>query len=145
MPKFLHNFSEYNDGTIVDNGWWKIDGCYITNLYGGRQAYEPSDDDIIVEADDITNLDWSCLLKPDSIFGFIDRNGKHYSCDYGEHRLFAQLYLKSNERCLEIQGWVKIYRNYNRQIEYYYENNLTNAQILTLENLGILREEDRIY
>lgn len=41
--------------------------------------------------------------------GWIDRDGKFYPCDYGEHVKFCEK-IGFTERELELKGWVKITR-----------------------------------
>lgn len=144
MPKFLHEYLEYPCGLKIDNGWWKIENNYLYNRAGGSHSYVPNENDIIAEVNDWDDLDYSYLLKPDSEYGYIDREGNFYGCDYHEHSDIAELYLKTTERELEEKGWIKIYRSHNHKTTYYYEHNLTEAQIKTLEEKNLLKDHDRI-
>lgn len=144
--KFLHEFSKYGDGTVSDNGWWQIseDGKRLLNGAGGWHDYIPSDDDIIAEADSWEDLDWSCLIMPDSPYGWIDREGKWYGCKYSDHASVANLVLHSSERALEMQGWIKVYRNFRGEVDWFFDcdlgairSRLTPAQVKTLEDHGI--------
>lgn len=143
--KFLHEFLKYGDGTKRDNGWWKIsaDGTNLLNEVGGYHPYIPCPDDIIAEADSWDDLDYSYLLKPDSSYGWIDRDGKFFGCDYSGHRDIAERILHSSERALEMQGWIKIYRDFDGKTtwfiewDYCHSGGITEAQEKTLEEKGL--------
>ncbi len=138
--KFLHEFLEYQNGKKVDNGWWLIDEKLnrLYNRRSGYHSYEPSGNDIIVEADNWQDLDWSCLLKPDSPYGWIDLNGTFYGCDHFEHAELADLYFKSNERALEDIGYIKVYREIDGTVAYYTSRRFpTEKQEQTLIDRGI--------
>jgi hypothetical protein len=130
MAKFLHEFMCYGDSTEKhDNGWWEIDGDYLYNTAGGRHSYIPKADDIIAEADDITGLDWSHLIKDDCPTGWVDLDGKFYGCEVEAHSAVARLYFKSDEKELEELGWVKIFRSFNdKSLTFYCENRNMNKQ-----------------
>lgn len=135
--KFLHEFIKYSNGEVEDNGWWEIQGNKLVNRMGGWHDYSTAEDDIIVEAESWDRLDWSCLIKPDSPYGWIDLDGVFYGCDYHDHDSLARLYFKSDERTLEMIGFVKIYRSFNRTTAYYVERYLTAKQEATLLERGI--------
>lgn len=142
--KFLHEFIDNGDGTKRDNGWWKIseDGKHLENPCGGYHDYIPCQDDVIAEADSWDDLDYSFLLKPDSPYGWIDREGKFYGCAYSDHSAVASRILHSSERTLEMQGYIKIYRNFEGKTEWFIEwdychsGGITEAQEKTLEEKG---------
>ena len=143
--RFLHEFFKNADGTKRDNGWWRIseDGKHLINAYGGWHDYTPSSDDIIAEADSWDDLDWSHLLKPDSPYGWIDREGKFYGCSYSNHDAVAERILHSNDRVLEEQGWIKVYRASTGETVWYTDwrycrsGGITEAQEKTLEEKGL--------
>ena len=139
MAKFLHEYIRYADGSVKENGWWKIDGNRLVNRFGGNHEYEPHQSDEIVEAADFNDLtdkvDYSYLLSPDSPYGWIDLEGNFYGCNYTEHSTLAYCYFKSSERELEMKGYVKVYRGH-RGISYYIEGYLTDAQAATLRERG---------
>ena len=144
--KFLHEFSRYGNGVVLDNGWWKIseNGKYLENRSGGYHGYTPREDDIIVEVDDWDDLDYSYLLKPDSPYGWIDRDGKFYGCDYRHHNALAiYVFRKDDEEDLIREGWVKVYRDFQGKICAYYDwslgvrGRLTEAQEKTLDERNI--------
>lgn len=137
MRKFLHEFRHYSDGTIEDNKWWEIKGDRVYCMAGGWHEYNPSKDDIIVYANDWNELDWSCLLKDDSLYGWIDVHGRFYGCDYMEHDRIAYLYFKCTERNLEDAGFAKVYRDYDGSQAYYVAKYLTERQEKTLIDMGI--------
>ena len=143
--KFLHEFCRYGNGQIEDNGWWKIssDGKRLINRHGGGHDYIPSDNDIICEVDHWEDLDYSYLLKPDSPYGWIDREGKWYGCRYMQHDDVAELVLHTSSRELEENGWIKIFRTWNCQRDAYidYQNGIrgrvTEQQLKTLVDIGM--------
>lgn len=144
--KFLHEFCTSANGTVLDNGWWKIEGNRVYNRFGGCHTYEPSDTDIIVECDDWKDLDWSILIKKDSPYGWISRDGTFYGCGYGDHKDLAELYLHKSEKELELLGYIKIYRGYDRKPSMYFNylncGFITENQKNTLSNLGFIEGDD---
>lgn len=138
MKKFLHEFSRYADGSVKDNGWWEIVGDRLYNINGGfHYLCDTSPNQIIVEAEDFHDLDWSCLLRPDSPYGWIDVHGKFFGCHFMEHDLLAEYYFKCSEIDLENAGFVKVYRNYDGKQSYYTQKHLTEQQEKTLIDLGV--------
>lgn len=140
--KFLHEFLRYSDGTVRDNMWWRIseDGTMLFNRCGGHHSYEPSEDDIICEVDSWDDLDYSFLLKNESPYGWIDRNGKYYGCEYEDHDDIAELVLHKTSRQLETEGWIKVYRSFNRGIETYIDDKWNH--LVTPEQLRTLSEKN---
>ena len=153
MPKFLHEYSRYSNGLIVDNGWWKIseNGKYLKNRCGGYHSYIPREDDVICEANGWDDLDYSYLLQPNSKYGWIDRDGKFYGCDYTHHSALAERVLKKSERELEKLGWIKVFADFNGGIAWYIDfdqgirGRVTEAQVKTLIDRGIMPEEQKDY
>ena len=135
--KFLHEFMTWGDGTKQDNGWGEIVGDKLVNRVGGWHEYIPAPDDIIVEADNWADLDWSCLLNPNSPYGWIDKDGNFYGCNHFEHASLAELYFKCSERALEDSGFVKLYRSYDGSVGYYVARYLTEKQEETLLEKGV--------
>lgn len=140
--KFVHEFLHYDNGSVKDNGWWEIseDGAKLFNMWGGWHDYTPREDDIIVEADNWDQLDWSCLLKPDSPYGWIDRRGVWYGCDYQSHAEVAELVLHSSERALEVQGWVKVFRGLGGKADWYIDADQGIRGRITAEQVKALKE-----
>lgn len=142
--KFLHEFMRSKDGSLRDNGWWEIIGNKVYNICGGYHDYKPSEDDIIVSANDWDELDWSCMLEDDSQYGWVDVHGRFYGCDYMKHNEVAEMYFKCTERELENAGFVKIYRDYDGTRSYYVAKYLTERQEKALIDMGIsIREEQQ--
>lgn len=112
-------------------GWWELRGNYVYNMCGGRHIYDPDDCETIVEAESWEDLDWDCLLDPDSDLGWLSPKGDWYPCGYQDHSIVADFCLKSSEEELEEQGWVKIYFlswSSRKDIDYYCKNRITKAQ-----------------
>lgn len=147
--KFLHEFLKYSNGTVVDNGWWRIsdDGTKLVNRCGGYHGYEPSEDDIVCEVDGWGDLDYSFLVKNDSPYGWIDRNGKYYGCEYEDHEDIAEFVLHKTSRQLEAEGWIKVYRGYGRERETYIDEKwwhlVTPEQLQTLVEKQL--EDTHVY
>lgn len=121
MPKFLHEFLRYADGTVIENGWWEIKGDRLINMVGGWHPYNPREDDIIIEAENIESLDWSCLIDNKYSTGWLDLDGNFYGCEPTGHSMMAEFYFKSSERELEKIGFVKLFRDYDQTINWYCE------------------------
>ena len=139
--KFLHEYLRYSSGLVTDNGWWRISDCgtKLYNRRGGYHSYTPSKDDIICEADSWDDLDYSFLVKNDSLYGWIDRNGRYYGCEYEDHDDVAELVLHKTSRQLEEEGWIKVYRGYNRERETYIDDKW--SHLVTPEQLQTLVEK----
>lgn len=138
--KFLHEFLSYSNGLVTDNGWWRIsnDETKLFNRCGGYHSYVPSEDDIICEVDSWDDLDWSFLVKNESPYGWIDRNGKYYGCEYEDHDNIAELVLHKTSRQLETEGWIKVYMSFNRGIETYIDDKW--SHLVSPEQLRTLTE-----
>lgn len=108
--KFLHAFSRYSNGDVVDNGYWEIKGDYIENYDGGRTSYTPSPDDKIVYYDSWKSLYYHTVRDDTQITGWIAPNGEFFGCAPQNHRLMTLFYFgESDERALEKKGYIKIY------------------------------------
>ena len=128
---------------LVDGFWWELENGYCYNRAGGRHKYMPSADDVIAEAENFEDLDWSCLLDPKSKLGWVSPDGRFYGCGYSDHADVASLYLKKSEKDLEDEGWVKIWWSNFNHVRRWSNTKLmlSEAQKITLEKLG-LREYD---
>lgn len=136
MLKFLHEFINLPNGEKIDNGWWQIDGNLLVNIQGAHHEYIPNEDDIIVEAESLEDIDCKFLLVPDSRFGWVAPDGTFYGCEFSDHSLIARLVFKSDEQTLE-KTHVKIY-GYERRTEAYTRRPfLTEQQTKTLKERGI--------
>lgn len=125
MPYFLHEYNHYNDGSIVDNGYWEIDSydvlgdikdlvgctCRVYNICGGWHEVTIKAEDEIIQADTWDELDCSYLLNSNSHLGWLSPEGEFYGCDYFEHSLIAERIIHKSEPELEEEGWVKMYRS----------------------------------
>lgn len=125
MPYYLHEYNHYNDGSIVDNGYWEIDfydipdnikdlvgcTCRVYNICGGWHNVTIEANDEIIQADSWDDLDYTYLLNPHSRLGWLSPEGEFYGCKYFEHRMIADRVIHKDERELEREGWVKMYKN----------------------------------
>ena len=147
--RFLHEFLRYSNGEVRDNGWWKIseDGTKLINRCGGHHSYTPNENDIICEVESWDDLDYSFLLKDESPYGWIDRNGRYYGCDYEDHDDIAEYVLKKTSRQLETEGWIKVYRSFRGGAETYIDDKwsmlVSPEQLQTLIEKGL--EDTYVY
>ena len=103
-----------------DNYWWEYDDktpleyATVYNMYGGKMTECDLTKCEIVEAKDFEYLDWTNtdLLNNQSKFGWVDRNGKFYGCNFEHHGLQAKLVHRSSRRELEKLGWIIIGKNF---------------------------------
>lgn len=81
-------------------------GCFSCDITGIE----------IVKANDFTELNWKNTKLYDDQYetGWLAPNGEFYGCSYEYHRFCARFVLKSEERELEKQGFVKISKKINR-------------------------------
>ena len=75
-----------------------------------------------------------------SPYGWIDREGNFFGCDYMEHRDCANACFNLTETQAEKQGYIKIYSALG-ELEYYCNGRMTVAQKNTLENRGFTVDE----
>lgn len=130
---FVHEFMEYNDGSVRENGWWEYnpDTETVYNRNGGWHTYHHRPEEEIIEStwDEIlarTIRDDSCIT------GWIAPDGEFFGCAPMDHVRLAQYYLKTTEEHLEQEGWIKItevpywvkgkYPNINGRYEYHFFN-----------------------
>ena len=129
---------------FYNNGWWEYneDLERIENSYGGWNSHTPTPEEI-VEVSSWEDLDWSCLLDPDSPVGWISPSGEFYGCDCRAHEEVAYWVLHSTERELEVKGFVKIYFDTFSHKYDWYSNRLylTPAQKHVLEDKGFVIED----
>ena len=120
-----------------NDGWWKIVGNKVVNVYGSKHSLNPELP--IIEVDDWDSLDWSFLLNRNSPYGWIAPDGTWFGCNYKRHIDVARWFLKSSEDKLEKAGWVKVYQAIPRTsiIDWYSDKYLiTHAQAKTLHQKG---------
>ena len=75
-----------------------------------------------------------------SCIGWIDREGRHYKCNAGQHDALARK-LGYSEWGLENRGWVKIFYDYNKRTGYYCLARKSPEQINRLIELGYMDNE----
>ena len=103
------------------NFWWEyrhdspLDSARLFNMYGdfvddGYFCQADIRDAEMVDADGYQDLDWegTQVLSRNSRFGWVDRNGVFYGCDWRSHELQAYLIHKCDKRELEQKGWIHI-------------------------------------
>lgn len=143
--KFLHELQKRDNGKIWDNGYWEItdDPPYkpgyqirVENRHGGWHYHTITEDDEIIESDWQTIDRKYFLSKSDSPYGWIDKDGTFYGCDYFEHIDCALVCFDLYEGAAEQAGYVKVYKD-NGGLTYYHEGFLTDAQRQTLIDRGI--------
>lgn len=96
--------------------WWEYDvktpkeEATLINLVGGRNSGVDITKCKIVKANDFEELDWNNTKVLDSKYkyGWLDRQGIFYGCDYYCHDMQAQLVHHSTRRQLEKLGWIHI-------------------------------------
>jgi len=73
---------------------------------GWRNIGDKKDVLEVTYAKDFENLDWSNtnLNIPDSKYGWLDRNGKFYGCQYKSHDSCAFYIIKEDVYELELKG-----------------------------------------
>ena len=103
-----------------DNFWWEyIDGPlnnaklrnkYFSLIGKNLYCYVNIENSEMVEADDYKDLNWedTHVLNKDSRFGWVDRKGVFYGCDWRFHGAQAELVHKCDLATLEQKGWIHI-------------------------------------
>ena len=99
-----------------DDFWWEYDDstpkekAKLINMVGGYNTGNDITNCEIVEANDFDNLDWygTTVYDNNYKYGWIDREGNFYGCDYREHGLQAELVHHSTRIKLERAGWIHI-------------------------------------
>lgn len=129
---------------LIDNFWWELENGYCYNRVGGHHMHVPSADDVIAEAENFEDLDWSCLIDPNSKLGWVSPDGRFYGCAYTDHADVADLYFKKSERELEDEGWVKIWWSNFDHVRRWTNTKLmlTESQKITLEKMGLKEYDD---
>lgn len=144
---FLHEFDDrYNPPR--DNGYWEIgedkpeigDFIKLYNSCGGFHNH------LITEKDELIQSTWEEILykyyhdNQTSPYGWIDREGNFFGCDYMEHKACADACCNLTEIQAEQQGYIKIYSALG-ELEYYCDGRMTVAQKNTLESRGFIVDE----
>ena len=152
---FVHEFAEYGDGSVHDNGWWEYDPISerVYNRNGGYHYLHHRPEEEIIEStwDEIL----ARTIRQDSYTtGWIAPDGEFFGCAPMDHLRLAEYYLKVKEEQLEENGWIKItevpwwakgrYPELNGRYEYHFFNpykHITQAQYKTLKDKGLELEE----
>ena len=98
-----------------ENFWWQWDdntpkeSACLYNMFGGKSSNCDIRNCQIVDAEDFDKLNWAgTSIFNNSRYGWLDREGKFYGCDYRHHDLQAKLVHGSSRAKLEKLGWVII-------------------------------------
>ena len=152
---FVHEYIEYGDGSVHDNGWWEYDPVSerVYNRNGGYHYLHHRPEEEIIEST------WDEILartirQDDYTTGWIAPDGEFFGCAPMDHLRLAEYYLKVEEEQLEENGQIKItevpwwakgkYPNLNGRYEYHFFNpykHITQAQYKTLQAKGLELEE----
>lgn len=144
---FVHEYAKYSNGDIEDNGWWSYEKGKLVNSGGGYHEAMPlrsykekvkcNSWEDFYKTDTYKN---SLILK-DSKFGWLSPEGDFYGCDYRDHERVAIYYFGKDEEELEKSGWAKITMSLFDHIIRVYCDDLTNKQIIYLEDNGFRYEK----
>ena len=161
MSWFIHEWVNYSNPKYSGyNGYWRIRDAKPPFIIGDKILVENPmksfHSHIICDKDTFIESTWGeletnrFLRNQDSNYGWIDKNGIFYGCDYEEHAYCVYRISGLHEDEAERAGWIKIYRDpqlANHCPEYsngtdcvYYHDNinsrLTKAQKDTLLSRG---------
>ena len=102
--KFKRSWYEIKSGSQIDNATIINCGGMIIGINIDLREYE------IIEANSFEELDWTNtdVLNKSSRFGWLDREGNFYGCDFASHEFQAQIIHKSTRWDLEEAGWIHI-------------------------------------
>jgi len=157
--KFLHEYLTYQNGVVIDNGWWLIDGCHLVNRNGGYHIYTPSDTDIIVEKDGWNDVLRDTIRDDSNVTGWIAPDGEFFGCSAMDHELIASILFDMDEVTMEKMGYIKVYEipyqtiiqmTMNGTKAHRYEAIITRimaseAQIATLKSKGFTQETNTLW
>ena len=109
------SFVKYN------NFWWEYDGKTPKNdatlnsiiSFGISSHCDITNCKIDNKTKNYLDLDWknTSIWNDNSRYGFVDRNGVFYGCDFRHHELQAKIVHKSSRKELEKLGWIVIVEN----------------------------------
>lgn len=140
---FVHEYAEYCNGTVKDNGWWEWNNGNLVNRGGGHhkadslESYKEKVECNSWEDFLKTDVYKNSLIIKDSEFGWLSPEGDFYGCDYRDHERVAIYYFGKDEEQLENEGWAKItWSAFDHILRVYNDDNLTNKQIIYLEDKG---------
>ena len=106
----MNSYVKFNDF------WWEYNtstsknSATLYNFVGGKSSGNDITNCEIVEAENLEALDWNGTIVLDSKYryGWVDRKGIFYGCDYYCHDMQAQLVHHSTRWQLEKLGWIHI-------------------------------------
>ena len=121
---FIHEWNEYpNPAYNGYNGYWEItddnhappyfigETIRIENARGGFHYHT------VCEKDEFIYSTWQeietnrFLKNQDADYGWIDKKGNFYGCEYEEHAYCIRAISNMDEYEAERNGWIKIYRD----------------------------------
>lgn len=135
-----------------DNGYWEIISATkkppigelikVRNVCGGQHFHTVTEEDELIFSTWETVLKQYFLDQTDSPWGWIDREGRFYGCDFMEHKFCADICFNMSELEAERRGYVKIYSDDSEG--YYCSTLMTTAQKRTLDERGFIVEDDEV-
>lgn len=134
-----------------DNGYWKIncttkpligERIKVENVSGGQHFHTITEEDELIFSTWETVLKQYFLNRTDSPYGWIDREGHFYCCDFMEHAFCADVCFDMSELEAERRGYIKIYSD--EDDGYYCSTLMTTAQKRTLEERGFVVEDSEV-
>jgi hypothetical protein len=151
---FLHEKINLQNEKFIDNGFWKVkdattfpevgEKIIVENYSGGHHYHTVQPKDEFIEGY------WENLMKiyateiSKQNYGWIDRDGIFYRCDYMEHAFIANACFNMTEAMAEVKGYVKIYKDPFDTADraWFCDKYLTRAQYNKLVELGFEDIED---
>ena len=150
--KFIHEYQLWNDGDFHDNGFWEYseeeipqigDLIQVENQYGGYHFHRVNKEDEFFEGE------WDEVLREyykkqtDKEYGWIDKDGIFYGCDYADHACCADACFGLSELEAEDAGIIKIFSEHKKLCWYLKPRlHMTKAQEDTLLTRGFDLEGD---
>lgn len=127
-----------------NNNWWEVEGDKIYNSKGGYQKLDKKA--TVIEADDWSSLDWSCLLDRKSSVGWVAPDGTWFGCSSKNQEKVAILFLGAPEEELTQNGWVKVFRSWLTYTRDWYTKGMVvnKAQADTLFKKGFIVDDFQI-
>lgn len=122
--------------------WWQIIGSKAKAIL--FESERPVDPNLpVFEVDDLTSLDWSCLLERDCSTGLIAPDGTWFGCWQSRINDLITLFFMTTQEELENNGWVIITRDPNTKKREWYSKGMrvTIKQANTLTHKGFVPEK----
>lgn len=138
---------EYDETTPLNN-------ARLWNTGLGCSSGIDISNNIVVEANDFTELDWHGTSVYDNCYntGWLAPDGTFYGCDYKHHKEHAKYVQKLTEREMEERGFIKITCNRIREnptalLSYHFVNNvpITRQQYCFLKQHPIINFDEVDY